>query len=679
MFFDFSTFQPLLQLHLKSLLQKGQLYQVDLGSGIDSPILLSNGEKLLTNGLWELYINAFDEEDRQLHRCWCCHQFIKYYGGLVYIDPETLEVTSIWDFEVPNVKMGEILGLMSSFVKGRKIISPWADTNTEFGTAKSVVDVIKFPHKLPLYYHWYAKVDSLYTNYHQRPTTLISEKVGQFSANFSALKGYTLEALDEAIEAAQGRDLPRSDQFLPLLLSFKQTKEKFISLSEREQELFAWVVTAQSPKPFSSTLIGTFVKNLSEGMSYDVAHRKLASMEVGYQRPKGACSPTDIRKLKDALSSQGLMPSLQRRILGLTELDPNYLLFSRNPKEKDIFDRLEADTQVVNSKALKAQEVKLVDFLEPGFLSGANTLEFLFENKHKPMLFSLIGGNKDHKPLTYWSNNITWAFRDGNATAIAERVKAAGGVVDAPFRASLAWHSHCDLDIHAQAGQEHIYFVDKVGSFLTLDIDMNAGKLTNEPVENIYGQIPGNFTGKIQIWVNNYCRRSNNQSFELELKLGDELLTFTSTRSLNTGQKILVLTLEYQQGKLVNTAYQLPYTQGSTSKQEVWGLSTGSWIPVLAMTPSPNYWQDEGSGNKFLFLYLQNCVWGEKDLPRGIFNEMISFELKRNHKQALEALGNLIEVSTDISDQASGVAFNTSTRTNFYVRVNGHIIYQVIC
>lgn len=664
-----------LQQHLDSLIKKGYLFLVDLGKTTDRPILLSHGESLQTNDLWKLYLYSFDESDQQSHRCWCCHQFIKYYGGIVHIDPVTLELTTLWDFQVDDPKMQETLNTMSSFVKGQNIISPWYTTETNLGTAKSLVDVIKHPHKPPYYHHWYARIKEAL------PSIRVHEKIGQYPVVLNSLKGIKPFALKEAIAAAEGNDLPRSEQLLPLLNKFKANQDLFLSLPEGKQNLLAWVVTLQSPTPFIHTMIGSFVNNLSEGMDYETAHRKLCAMEVGYQRPSGACSPLAIRKLKEALEKMGLMPSLKRKVLSLTDLDPNYLLFYRHSKEKDIFDTLADTTITVDSTKLKAQEVSLVDFLKPGFLSGTETLEFLFEHKHKPMLFSLIGGEKDHKPLTMWENNISWAFRGGGATAISERVKAAGGVTDAPFRISLAWHSYCDLDLHAETLKEHVYYSYKRGKFLTLDVDMNAGHCeTQSPVENIYGTIPSDFTGTIYLYVVNFYSRSNNQSFEAELKLGDQIYTFSSSKRLHTKDRLTIATLQYEKGQLVKLESPLtPHDRQNVGKEAVWGISTASWIPVLAMTPSPNYWQDEGFGNKFLFLYLQGCVWGEKEPPRGIFNEMISSSLTKDHKQALEALGNLIQVSTDVSNQASGVAFNTSTRTDFYVRVDGHKVYHVIC
>ncbi len=98
----------------------------------------------------------------------------------------------------------------------------------------------------------------------------------------------------------------------------------------------------------------------------------------------------------------------------------------------------------------------------------------------------------------------------GIATAeIDRRVKEAGGSVKGVFRASLAWNTCDDLDLHVVTpDKEHVYYGNKsVSSGGNLDVDRNAGGCqTRSPVENIVwteGPIP---LGTYRVFIETYAR-----------------------------------------------------------------------------------------------------------------------------------------------------------------------------
>lgn len=77
---------------------------------------------------------------------------------------------------------------------------------------------------------------------------------------------------------------------------------------------------------------------------------------------------------------------------------------------------------------------------------------------------------------------------------------------------SLIWNDICDLDLHCiTPSNEHIYFGHKesrCGGWL--DVDMNAGYVSLEPIENIFfASAP---SGKYKIYVNNYNNRTDDKT-----------------------------------------------------------------------------------------------------------------------------------------------------------------------
>merc|ERR1719373_1141939 len=73
--------------------------------------------------------------------------------------------------------------------------------------------------------------------------------------------------------------------------------------------------------------------------------------------------------------------------------------------------------------------------------------------------------------------------------------------------ASLVWNGRSDLDLHAwvalkSGGSEHIYFSQKSGTGGKLDVNANASRVVQDPVENIFWDKPP--AGTYWVWVHNY-------------------------------------------------------------------------------------------------------------------------------------------------------------------------------
>ena len=92
---------------------------------------------------------------------------------------------------------------------------------------------------------------------------------------------------------------------------------------------------------------------------------------------------------------------------------------------------------------------------------------------------------------------------------LTRRLDKAGAELGA-LTMSLIWNETDDLDLHCNTvSGEHIYFVHKRSDCGgELDVDMNAGTKTTEPVENIYWiKAP---VGRYDFWVNNINKNAVN-------------------------------------------------------------------------------------------------------------------------------------------------------------------------
>ena len=201
-----------------------------------------------------------------------------------------------------------------------------------------------------------------------------------------------------------------------------------------------------------------------------------------------------------------------------------------------------------------------------------------------------------------------------------------------------------------------------------LDVDMNAGgPQSREPVENVFisNKLPiGNYVASIH----NYSKReSADTGFEVEIEHGGELRTYGSPKSPGN-QKHFKPAIEFQ---VTSVDGNVVFKDNSMSKTTAgivkWGLKTGSWQRVNAVTLSPNHWTTP-IGNKHHFFLLEGCVADERIRP--FYNEFLNTKLK-DERKTTEMLANKIEVTPAEGNQLSGLGFSDTIRNHVFVEVTG--------
>lgn len=670
--YGFKHYLVALNQHFDKMIENGMIFfTTKLCKEDTKGILLSHPPTISTTVLWNTYLNSFPEHLRQEHICYCCFSFFKYYGSIVGVNPVTLEKVSIWDFETGCTLMDSILTNLTKIVNEAPI-NGIPGTTAEMGTGTSYLDKEGKP---PVYYHWAIQhsIPLEYSHHrtYQTKANNINSAFNKISAELE-LNTSNPEYLDKTIEAAKNDQLPRSSQFLLELERFKEVCNGYEQASNKD--IYCWVQAYKS-SPFSTKLIGTFVDRLHKGEDFNQALSKLQSQERTYQAPSSASvNASQIQNLRKTLEEGGFMPSLKRKIAALSDIDPNYVLYSQEVEE-DVFSKIRTSSK----GKIGGEKIPLRDFLNVEFLKKIKSLQVYVEPKHGSNFVTMIAPANPNAPvLTPWSNGYTWTFRNNRASVITERVKNAGGVVDSPLRVSLAWEGSDDLDLSAwkdklaivNYGRKNIRFGS---SYLTLDVDANGGCITSEhPVENIYGSIKSE---TITFKVHNFRRRNGHTEFQVELKIGDSIQSYLYPHQLNDNERIELFTVN--EGKVTNINKTLVHNEQECVLGSIWGLNVSQWVEVTQMCMSPNYWGDN-IGNEFLFMFLKGCYWGESTKPRGIFNEMVRNSIKEGNRQALEHLGSLIEVETIKEPECSGLGFNTSQSSSFFVKVNQKQ-YEVVC
>lgn len=368
----------------------------------------------------------------------------------------------------------------------------------------------------------------------------------------------------------------------------------------------------------------------------------------------------------------GLMDSLPRRHAALEDITVNNVIFANRDAKKvmagNIFEELAADTKVNPKKFDKLTEISIDDFIA-NVVPTATNIEVLMESRLSNNLVTLTAPvNKDAKNLFKWPNNFAWTYNGGVADSIKEKVRAAGGQTEGFLRCSLAWSNYDDLDLHVvEPNNLEIYYSNRIGrSGGKLDVDENAGYgKTRKPVENIiWVNERKMLEGKYVVYVNNFhCRESVDTGFTLEIEHNGEVRQFVYDKPVKHKENVMVAEITYSKSKDIQIRELIPST--SNSSVSLWNIDTNKFHKVNVM--SPNYWDEQGIGNKHYFFMLDDCKNPEP--VRGFFNEYLNSELTP-HRKVFEVLADKMKTPYQ-EHQLSGLGFSSTMRNSVIVKVDG--------
>ena len=256
------------------------------------------------------------------------------------------------------------------------------------------------------------------------------------------------------------------------------------------------------------------------------------------------------------------------------------------------------------------------------------------------------------RSLFKWDNGFAWSYDGDVADSIKQRVKRAGGAVDAKLRVSLAWFNTDDLDLHAEtpAGR-HIYFGAKQG---VLDVDMNAHSVVRDPVENLAFQRLEE--GTYRVWVHQFNQREKKDvGFVIEVEANGVARQFTYTHELRQGAKVIAFDIVTSKGLVVDVRPSAELTEGASSTEK-WGVKTHTLVPVDTIMLSPNYWDGRAVGARHWFFLLKGCK--NPGEVRGFYNEFLHPSLSQ-HRKVFEVLGGKMKCPKS-DEQLSGLGFTSA-------------------
>ncbi len=629
--------------------------------------------------LFDLYLKSFPEgtnpifRERTVHDCSCCKGFIRNVGHLVAIINGRLE--TIWDVQSGDF-FDKVASVLSKDVKSRNIVGIYRHREKTLGgpenreTLESGI--------INIYEHLYYTL----------PSEFVSDDIasirGVFRTNKEvlerSLKEISLEATVLVVDLIKENSLYRGEEFLHIVEKFWDVKRAYDSLRKENRDLFLWLRSTELKESgrFKNTVIGTLLHDLSIGTELEEAVKKFESKvaPTNYKRPTALITQGMIDKAEEKIVELGIHKSLERRFAIAKDLTINNVLFAssktkkkmkKGKKKKSILSELEPTKMAMDPD--KVQKVNIDEFVAT-ILPHAESVEVMVENKQINNLMSVIAPKNRRSPnIMKWDNPFSWSYNGEVTDTIKERVKRAGGNVDAHMRFSLSWDYYDDLDIHVvEPNGNEIFYGNKrsntSGGFL--DVDENVQPNTLEPVENIAWDDANRIQeGKYKVFIENFNKRDMSASgFEVQMEIDGQTSLFVYDKPLRQKERVSVIEFDYTHSTGLKPVSALP---SSTTSKEVWSIETQKWVKVSMILNSPNHWNGEQTGNRHFFFILESCL--NPDKARGFYNEFLKNELVE-HRKVFEVLSS--KMKTEYSDkQLSGVGFSSTQENSLLCKISG--------
>ncbi len=617
--------------------------------------------------LWSTYLDSFPPgtnpvlRKRTEHDCSCCRHFVKSIGDVVAVIGD--ELVTLWDVQVPDYQAP--MDAMAKIVRAGIITDVFLHPERTAGTDRNFQEIIGDP-VVKTWTHFFVNVDSR----HVAKRDLIPGRLGELRSARDvfarSLTEITDDAVDTVLELIAQNSLYRGEEHRGLVQAFRAAKTEYTGLTGVRRAVYPWVATGAVAR-IRSTVIGTLLTDLSEGKELDDAVRAYEAKvaPANYKRPKSLITKAMIDKAKATVAELGLTSALERRYATLSDVTINNVIFANRNARKvmtgNVFDDLAPTAPARTSD--RVEEVPIALFLGE-IVPRADSIEVLFENRLSGNLVSLIAPtDATALPLFKWPNRFSWTYVGDVADSIRERVKRAGGQVDADLCCRLAWYNFDDLDLHLQAPDGHIHFRQKHVGGGCLDVDMNVSPQTRSAVENIFYRsrermVEGTYT----LFVHQFNRRESiDPGFEVEIDYLNNVRSFVYSRPVEGN--VIVAKFRYTHAAGLEILESLPSTQ---AVRTLWGLPTQTYHQVSALMLSPNYWDSQGIGNLHYLFMLQGCA--NDGTARGFCNEFLRPELDQ-HRKVLEIVGSKMRAAE--GEQLSGLGFSSTQRSTLTCRVRG--------
>lgn len=267
--------------------------------------------------LYDIYLDAFPASERQHHTCHCCRQFIQRYGNLAVVDDAGMITPAIWNSQTVPEQFRPVAEALEFAVRSGVVDGVFVASEKVWGTPVT-----------GQWHHFAVRPDAarLHRDRLLTPYQVMAQKKQDFGTLSHGIADFKHDLLIQALNLLESNTLHRSEKFtgpLKFLLDLHGALDK--TTNRRYRTNLIWKAVAVAPVGFAtprSSMIGTLLDDLKEGMSLEAVKRRFAEKThpLQYQRPQAPARAGNILEAERIVEKLGIANSLKRRFATLDEV-----------------------------------------------------------------------------------------------------------------------------------------------------------------------------------------------------------------------------------------------------------------------------------------------------------------------------------------------------------------------
>ena len=192
-------------------------------------LFIKNTDKLFVTNvekdvIWDTYLNAFPEDEKQSFSCNCCKQFLRPYGNLVKIVDNKL--VSIWDFKCEE-PFQSVVDSLNALVLSQPIKEVFISKIDKLGIDKSRQQLASG--EVITWHHIQLVLPkSLVTISSKSEESLMGEERDFKNVFKRSLEEITLESVETVLELINQNSIYRGQEFKGVIEAFLKYKNCLI-------------------------------------------------------------------------------------------------------------------------------------------------------------------------------------------------------------------------------------------------------------------------------------------------------------------------------------------------------------------------------------------------------------------------------------------------------------------
>lgn len=375
-------------------------------------------------GLFQAYLEAFPEADRQHHNCHACRRFIDTYGGLVTIDKDGHTWSPFWTVEdTPNHYLASVKAVLE-LVQLAKVTGIFYTKHNLLGTPRAGG-----------WTHFSTGVPEAYCRLHNTtltPGQARAEKAEDLKNVLRALEEFRPEDLAQAVRVLQSEVLYRSEKLLGAaewLANLQQLRRD--TKNHQTRNALTWRAIALAPAGFChprSGMLGTLLEDIQAGLSFEEIKRRFDDKmhPLRYQRPQAPPAAGNIAQAEKLVEQMGLAPSLKRRFARPDEVEAIWAPIApkTEPPAGGVFGHLAPKEAQHKATELNLPVIKMTwEKFQRTVLPEAESMEFMVPHASANYTALVTAVDPEALPILQWDspghrNPVSWyVYNQGSTPA----------------------------------------------------------------------------------------------------------------------------------------------------------------------------------------------------------------------------------------------------------------------